>query len=217
MDYLLKLLNDLKPEIIGLLGTIIGAVIGFIGALVGGRMAKKGALEATKQEHENAKILQDNIRKQTVNSILQAIYDEIHTLWERYMWGIGNELERLPEGELLGIFYPITQEYFTIYNSNALYIGSIDDHELRKAIVITYMKAKSLIDSYKMNNDYLQNYNNSFFLWQQTQGPAHQYNYQVIKQRMIEYVIRIKEIHYDLKNDVSVLLRMLREMLQIND
>jgi hypothetical protein len=43
------------------------------------------------------------------------------------MWAIGNELEKVRDGKPLLLFYPITQEYFTIYTGNASLIGSIEE------------------------------------------------------------------------------------------
>ena len=79
--------------------------------------------------------------------ILQAIHDEIETLWDNYMDGIGHHTEALADGQPLNIYYPVTQEYFTVYNTNAFFIGRIRDHDLRKLIVSTYSKARGLIDS----------------------------------------------------------------------
>lgn len=46
----------------------------------------------------------------------------------------------------------MNQDYFTIFNSNSVFIGQIPDDKLRTAIVKAYLRAKGLIDSHLLNN-----------------------------------------------------------------
>jgi len=201
----------MKVSIEIIIGAFVSFVSAIIGALVGGYMSRKASLEATEQAHKNTIELQEKERKQTIKSLLRAIFDEITTLWERYMWSIGEELEKLPKGKPLLLYYPITQEYFTIYNSNASLIGSIQDSYLRSYIVKTYYKAKSLIDSYRMNNDYLRIYENYEMLGMQTQNHFFQFQAAVYLNLMGQYVEKIKKTHYEIKEDVSKLLRLIEK------
>jgi hypothetical protein len=90
--------------------------------------------------------------------VIQAIYAELISLAEIYRNEFLEEWEKFSSGETFSTYYPITQDYFTVYNSNAFLIGQIPDDELRAAIVKAYVLAKGLIDSHLMNNRLLDDY-----------------------------------------------------------
>lgn len=119
-------------------GAFIGSALTLAGAYLVHWLEKK---ETTRKEAEH------------LLGLLQGIHDEIETLWESYSTSIGAHTEALPDNSPMLMFWPITQDYFTIYNTNAFFIGKIKDHDLRKQIVATYAKARGLIDSFRMNNE----------------------------------------------------------------
>lgn len=49
-------------------------------------------------------------------------------------------------------YYPLTQDYFTTYQSNAHLIGEIENDDLRNLIIEMYSEAKGVVDSYRYNN-----------------------------------------------------------------
>lgn len=88
-----------------------------IGALIGSALT----LLATYFSHRWEVAKQKEKDDQIIMSVLQAIHDEIETLWNAYMEGIGKETEALPDGQPLNMFWPVTQDYFTVYNTNAFF------------------------------------------------------------------------------------------------
>jgi hypothetical protein len=194
-----------------LITAAISLVSVVIGGIIGGSMSLIASLKATERAYKYRLKLQEQSRQEGVKNLIQAIHDEIDILWDRYLWGAGNELEKLAEGEPFLSFYPVTQEYFIVYNANASLIGSIDNHELRKEIVTIYTKAKSLIDSYKMNNNYLERYHNLTSLFQQSKNPIFEQQASVIKILMIDRVKKIKLTHDEIKQDIKTLLEMLKK------
>lgn len=108
---------------------------------------------SSQKSHENALDLQKQNQQKLIKGFLQAIHDEIETLWEIYEADMGVQLEALHDGNPLLVYYPVMQEYFTVYNTNGFLIGHVEDPDLRKLIIQVYSKARGLIDSYKMNND----------------------------------------------------------------
>lgn len=191
---------------------IIAAIVGFIGsiigALIGGKMSAIASYDATQQAHKNSLKLQQDAKNEAVKNLIQALYDEINTLWERYMWGVGDALEKLKDNEPITWIVPIaTQDNYTIYNGNADKIGLIDDHDLRKMIIISYTKARSLIDSYRMNNDHVQKWDYALAL---LKAGNLQYENEV-KERfaiMVNYIEKVKKTHNDIKNDVEKLISL---------
>lgn len=183
-----------------LLSSAVGAFIGSVLTLLGVWMSSH--LEKFEREAQN---------KEELIGFLQGIHDEIETLWDSYTSSIGAQTEALLDNSPLMFFWPITQEYFTIYNTNAHAIGKIKNHDLRRQIVATYAKARGLIDSYRMNNDLIQKYEYIALLFQETNSPSHQANAAARYQSLIQYAAQLRPRHNDLKTMVGDLLRNLRK------
>ena len=146
-----------------------------------------------------------------IRSLLQSIHDEIETLWETYQEGMGVYVESLQENRPLLRIYPVIQDYFTVYHGNAFLIGKIKDNDLRKHIIVTYTQAKSLIDSYRTNNEMVQKYDQLFFLHRQTNNPTILEHLNAQYSVLVEYAKGIKAQHNRVKDSITVLLRMLRK------
>jgi hypothetical protein len=194
-----------------LITAAISLVSVIIGGIIGGSMSLVASLKATERAYKYRLKLQEQSRKEDVKNLIQALHDEIDILWERYLWGVGNELEKLDEGEPLLRYYPVTQEYFIVYKANASLIGSIENHELRKEIVTIYSKVKSLFDSYKINNNYLQRYDYLNSLFQQIKNPFFGQQASAIRILMIDRIKKIKLTHDEIKQDIKSLLEMLKK------
>ena len=99
----------------------------------------------------------DNLRrKERVEGFYKAVYGELKEVWNLYNEEVGARWEELPR-ERRAVFplnMSLTQDYFTVYHSNADLVGQTpkSDLELRSNIVETYTLLKVLIDYYKQNN-----------------------------------------------------------------
>lgn len=198
MDYCLELLKN----------TWLGS---FISAIVGGLIAGTASLLATRQAHRNNLELQSKNNSIVIKRIIQAIHDEITTIWELYEKKVGPEIEKLNEGEPLLLYFPIGQEYFTIYNANAAYIGSIENHDLRKAIVMTYTKAKNIIDNLKMNDELLSKYEHLNLLFRTTNIPQYGQDAHGWYLGLVKYAEKLRQTHFELKAELVNLTRLLKE------
>jgi len=179
-------------------------------ALTGGLIAGYFSLRAVdKAEMKDSKKREEE-EKSLLRSFLLSIRDEVDTLWNRYMWGMGERLESLPENSPLLVYYPVAQNYFVVYDGNSSLIGKIKDDSLRKLIIITYTQAKGLLDSYKMNNELVQKFenfsiaahNNSMF---NSQAEA-------VRAGLVTYVKGIKEQHYEIKKNVAELIEKINQI-----
>lgn len=178
-----------------------------VGAFIGSALTLAGIYYAHwLQKKETAEKEADHLL-----GLLQGIHDEIESLWEGYTSSIGAHAEALQDNKPLMVFWPITQDYFTVYNTNAFFIGKIKDHDLRKYIVSTYAKARGLIDTYRMNNELLQKFEYAAVLAQESQTPVHQTNAQARFQSLVQYAGQVKTRHVELKALVAELLRRLRK------
>lgn len=126
----------------GFVGAVIGAVIGGGASLLG------TWLTLSSQRTQAA----DDSRS-LVRATLQAIHVEVRTVHRLYELTMTVRIEQLPEGQPLQIHYPIAEDYFTVFRENADHIGHVPDVELRTAIIECYALTKSLIDTYRFNNE----------------------------------------------------------------
>ena len=65
-------------------------------------------------------------------------------------------------------YYPISQNYFIIYEQNAKLIGGIKDYNLRSLIIECYILMKGFVDSFRMNNAMLSRFENAQLLFNKT-------------------------------------------------
>ena len=173
-------------------------------AIIGGLIAGTASFLATRRAHRNNLQRQEIAHKLRVNNLLQALYDEINILWEGYWWGAGEALEKLNDREAIKWIYPLTPDIFTIYNGNAALIGSIDDKYLRKCIIITYTKARALIDAFRLNNKLIIRYDELKLKYILGAGASVQAKkeVEVMEMIMMDYAGKIIKMHFDIKKDI---------------
>lgn len=183
-----------------LLSSGVGALVGSALTLAGAWLAHHlGKNEANRKDDEH------------ILGLLQAIHDEVEALWESYIATAGAQIEALQDEHPVLMYWPLTQDYFTIYNTNALSIGKIKDHDLRKQIVATYTRARGLVDSFRMNNELLQKWEHTHLLFQESQSELHKMRAQAHYESLTQYAASLKKTHLDLKSMAAELLRSLRE------
>lgn len=180
-----------------------------LSALIGGALACAGSLWATKITQSNDRKIRELSLKQSQINFLKALSNEINTLWERYMWGIGEELERLADGHPFTFYYPVTQDYFTVFNNNSQFIGSLQNEELSSEIVEIYSIAKGLVDSYRLNNDFVQKHEHWHWLANETNQNIHLQRAQAQLEALKEYSATLKEIHFKIKEKLPILNNLL--------
>lgn len=191
----------MKLDIPTLVSTGIGAFIGSVITLAATLISH--ALQSSSRKKRSRLLMQ---------GFLQALHDEIETLWESYMEGVGSKVESSQDDQPLGFYWVVTQEYFTVYSGNAHLIGQIEDADLRKSIVTTYSKARGLIDSFAMNNQIVQKLEYAQLMFQETGSLVYQTQANAYMQALTMYAKSVRESHTSLKNCVQSLLRDLRKL-----
>lgn len=189
--------------------TIDSLLSGFVGAIVGGLLAggfSLWAVYATERIARQNRTDQDN---KVIKGLLQALHDELDVIFNRYQVTMGSRLEALPKGNPLLSFYPVISDFFTVYNANASLIGHIDDHDLRRALVRTYVLAKGLVDSFRMNNEMLAKYEYWNALVEETKLPVHQQKQAACHKALVEYAVLLKQSHAEVVASQQDLMRML--------
>jgi hypothetical protein len=181
------------------------------GAVLGGLITGFFALRSTDKAHKHQQELSDENEEKTIQGLLQAIHDEIETVWDRYQDTMGARIDVLKEGEALAFYYPLVSDFFTVYNGNSFLIGRIPDNDLRKQIIKTYTLAKGMVDSFRLNNDLVHKFEVANKIYQETNDDIHKEHATSHYASLISYASTIKEGHLALKQETSQLLRELRK------
>jgi len=178
---------------------VFNFLAGIIGAAVGGIFVLAGTWLTIRAESKR-----DQAREEKeVQNLLDALGVEIKTLWDFHMKRVGQQLESLPENKAFEFYYPLTQDYFTIYNSNAALIGRIKDCELSEAIVVCYNKCKKAVDGFKYNNALYEAYTEAM-------NKHLEPEITISRNKFQGYAATLKEDHFELKGYVKRLLEMLK-------
>lgn len=180
---------------------------GIAGSLIGGFFSMLSARRAVRQEAAREKRQQER----EVQSILDALAVEIDTLWSFHMDRIGAMIEGWKPGAAnrMEFYYPLTQDYFTVYHMNANRLGQIRDAGLRKAIVVCYNKCKKVVDGFKYNNELYREYVDALNL------PEHTERYGTLvavrRAKLEEYAVLLREDHFEVKTYVEDMLNRLED------
>ena len=181
-----------------ILSRMVATMPVLIGAIIGGVFTLRAARQAARREHDRERKREER----EMQNMLDSLGVEIDTLWSFHMARIGAMVENLQQGDTLQFYYPLTQDYFTVYNSNAGKIGSVKDRELRKAIVVTYNKCKKIVDGFKYNNVLFRDYHN--YLNSDNQMAA-----KAKFAEMQAYALMVKEDHFEVKAYIENMLNLL--------
>lgn len=100
---------------------IIGGASGLGGAIIGGVIAARATNRSTKQANAHALQMHQAAQNAMVRGVLLGIRAEITTLWEIYTTEFGSVFEQLNDGDAFFYHYPLHQNYFSVYESNAPY------------------------------------------------------------------------------------------------
>jgi len=182
-----------------------------IGAIVGGLITGFFALESTRRSFKNQREHADENEKRLIQGLLQAIHDEIETVYERYQETMGSRLESLGEGGALTFYYPLVSDFFSVYNGNAFLLGRIPENDLRKQIIKTYTLSKGMVDSFRLNNDLVQKFEHSNKVFEETKHDVHKQHSIAHYNSLVEYAKTLKQGHQSLKQEIVSLLRSLRK------
>ncbi len=181
------------------------------GAIIGGLITGFFALKATDISFRNQRRHVDENEKKIIQGLLQAIHDEIETIYDRYQETMGSRIETLKENEPLNFYYPLVSDFFTVYNGNSFLIGRIPDNDLRKQIIKAYTLTKGMVDSFRLNNDLVGKFEIANKIFQETANEIHKQHAAAQYGALVNYAKTLKDTHQSLKQEANQLLRVLRK------
>jgi hypothetical protein len=136
---------------------VAGGVFGFITALIG---AFVGGLFTLKGVEKEAEITKQKTSKETLElqlSVLKGIKCEITILFSLYNQRMRSALDNLKSDEPFLYIFPVGDDNFTFYENNANEVAKLSD-DSRESIISIYIYARSLIETYKANNKFVDEY-----------------------------------------------------------
>jgi hypothetical protein len=191
----------------------LSIVTSLISALIGACVAGRYSHKSIDKSFVNQRRLEHEQEKQIVNALLRSIHTEIITIYAHYHKEMGWTIEDLSTDQPLTIYYPITNEYFSIYEGNVAILGRIKSDALRKQIVITYTEARAMVDSIRLNNMLYERYYNALTRYQTRAANTELTHIQELHGSLIEYARALKSAHETLKKEVGSLIEMLDEAI----
>lgn len=182
---------------------LFGFLSGLLGAIVGGLFT----LYATQVSIREAHATEARQEQKNLQNLLDSLGVELYALWSMHEKRIGHFLQNMGPGEPFLYYYPLSQNYFVIYDGNAAQIGQIADKNLREEIVFTYNKCKKVVDGLNYNNTLFQDWRQ---LVQRSDESAHDKAEIANKYKeLCDYGSQIKADHEELKLHVDQLLSLL--------
>lgn len=133
-------------------------ITALIGAIVGGFFTLRGV-------DREARITRAEAERESIElqlSVLKGIKGEVSTLIDLYNKRMRESIDSISPGEMLLINFPVGDDNFTFYEQNAKVIARLND-TARDSIINIYTYARSLIQSFKGNNQLVMEYEKILF------------------------------------------------------
>lgn len=133
-------------------------ITALIGAIVGGFFTLRGV-------DREARITRAEAERESIElqlSVLKGIKGEVSTLINLYNKRMRESIDSISPGEMLLINFPVGDDNFTFYEQNAKVIARLND-TARDSIINIYTYARSLIQSFKGNNQLVMEYEKILF------------------------------------------------------
>lgn len=197
--------------------TIIAAVIGVVGSVIGGVIGGLLAIQASQRATEKAfhyNLMSFQLaQNHKIRSVILGLQAEVKTLLEVYESEFRDEVLSLSEDKPFEYYYPISQNYFTLYQANAPFIGEIPDQELQKLIIETYQKGMSIVDTHIYNNKLLEDRDKISNLMEAGSDGTLNLRYTICQDALTEYSINIKNNYLEALNLIKNLDAKIDEIL----
>lgn len=191
-------------ELIFMLGENFELILSFatalIGALVGGVFTLKGV-------DREARITRAEADKEALElqlSVLKGVKGELITLFNLYNKRMRTHVDNIVPGQALNLGFPIGDDNFTFYEQNAKFIAKLSD-DARDSIINIYTYARSLIQSYKGNNQLIEEYEKILFGMAENNKDNEMYArlHDAKVESMIDYAQGIKAIDAELNEAIE--------------
>lgn len=175
-------------------------ITALIGAVIGGWFTLRGV-------DREAKITRAEAERESLElqlSVLKGIKGEVFTLISLYNKRMQDHIESIEPGKMLLIIFPVGDDNFIFYEQNAKIIAKLND-AARDSIINIYTYARSLIQSFKGNNQLVVDYEKILFdMADNNKDKAMHERLRAAKTNvMVDYAQGIKNIDAELRDVIK--------------
>jgi hypothetical protein len=192
-------------------GNIPQPAAALIGAFIGGGFALSGVVLTDWLNRRRAHAHEVVVNRR----YLRAVRDELETVWKSYSDDIGTDVEALQPDQRLDYHYPIFEDLLPVYHGNIATILNLEDHELRKQIVVTCTSFMTLMDCFRFHNSMLVECEDAEA--RQRFGPDGDLKLadEVARcqKRIVDYTLTIRAAHIDVKANLEKLIASIERAL----
>jgi hypothetical protein len=178
--------------------TLIGAMVSF------GAILFTNWLDLRKRRDSHAKL---------IRALMQGLQDEIAGLLELSKSGLA-DLATIADGKALETVSSVSQDYFTVYHANAALVMQIEDDELRRTIIQTYTRAKSVLDTFRINQIYLERLHYLQSTFHKTKEPSVQAAAEEYNRALVKIAAELKRSLMEFNTTATRLLQMLADNIK---
>jgi hypothetical protein len=189
----------------------IGVVGAVGGAVWGGRIAGNISRQATQDLLDGERAKRNAEQKEQAVALLSTLHAEIASVWWAYAAMSGKLIDQLHDGAFK-YYVPIIGDYFPVYHGNVQFLGLLEEH-LRAQIISGYNLAKSLVDTLRLNNEFLKERDRALeMVWTQTGNT--QAVLKLKEQQLTAYGPLVKEAHNRAKEAAETLIPLLAAQIR---
>lgn len=146
---------------------------------------------------------------QDVENMLYSIQDEIEVLREGFNEKIGMSLMQSARGTAFLWSWPAPERPFVVYEGCKDKLGKIEEHGLRRLIIVTYARAEGLLQDFRTNNALIEKHDRANHAWQQTPIPENQSASTQTKWVLDQYGDKIRDSYTEVDTYVKQLITAL--------
>lgn len=194
-------------------GNLPQPAVALMGAFVGGGFALSGVVLTDWLNRRRARVHEEVVNRR----YLRALLDELETTWKSYHEDIGGTVEGLEPNQALNFHYPIFGDSLPVYHGNIGIILNLEDHELRKQIVVTCTSFVTLMDCYRFNNALLlecENAETRARFGSDADLPKLTDEVTRCQARVAEYAATIRYTHKDVRDNLEKLATSIRRAVK---
>jgi hypothetical protein len=149
-----------------------------------------------------------------MHALLHGLQDEVAGLLQMAGSTPVRPIAAAPDGKPYEGLFTASQDYFTVYHKNAELVMQLEDSELRRQIILTYIRAKGLLDTVSMNRLYLERYHYLQSTFLKTRDVSVQADSEDYRRALIEIAAQLKKADAEFKSTAGHLIELLGRRIE---
>jgi len=182
----------------------------FLSAVLGGFIAAAAGILVARYTHRLEIRQKETEDAEFVNNVLRAIRRELEALGAVYEQGIRTHLNPLVDGQVLEVRLALTQNWFTVFNANAVHLGRLPA-DISRRVIFIYAATKGLIEEFRINNEYLSLLGAAEAAIRLRPEAEHLKEKEKVREWLLHHAAKLRKLDAELGNATQELFRILDE------